>query len=375
MAQGSCKSLHVNEPSVAPRLDDLDRRIVAALQADPRGSWSQLGGVVGVSETTVLRRVQRLRDSGLLVIIGAPDALRCGLGQPALLLFRALPGEGPRLAHLLAERPDVRYVALLTGRNDVICELVAPDRRYLSQVLTQELPRTGALINTTTAVLLKTFKTQDQWSRALLHPGASTQPGEDAAEEPTERRGKLDEMDMRLLSALVPDGRRSYADLSQDLGLSETAIARRTNALTAAQQLYFVAMVDPAALGFELEVWVYLRVELAALESVGQALANMTPVRYVSATAGHSDLACEAIFHDTAELYEFVTDQLSQLPGIREIEVDVVLESVKRAFRYPLFGASNVTVAAELAAGPSSQGQAPREDRRPTTTPPATNTF
>lgn len=354
-----------------PRLDDLDRRIVAALQADPRGSWSQLGGVVGVSETTVLRRVQRLRDSGVLVVVGAPDALRCGLGQPALLLFRALPGEGPRLAHLLAERPDVRYVALLTGRNDVICELVAPDRRYLSQVLTQELPRTGALASTTTAVLLKTFKTQDQWSRALLD--GDIPPVTDAveSEEPAERRGKLDEMDMRLLSALVPDGRRSYSDLSQDLGLSETAIARRTNALTAAKQLYFVAMVDPAALGFELEVWLYLRVELAALESVGQALANLTPVRYVSATAGHSDLACEAIFHDTAEVYEFITDTLSTLPGIRDIEIDVVLESVKRAFRYPLFGATKTAVGGDAAARPAGESLTPREGR---STPPRTAT-
>lgn len=361
----------MNETSTIPRLDDLDRRIVAALQADPRGSWSQLGGVVGVSETTVLRRVQRLRDSGVLVVVGAPDALRCGLGQPALLLFRALPGEGPRLAHLLAERADVRYVALLTGRNDVICELVAPDRRYLSQVLTKELPQTGTLVSTTTAVLLKTFKTQDQWSRPLLEGEAPTAPDSVESEEPADRRGKLDEMDMRLLSALVPDGRRSYSDLSQDLGLSETAIARRTNALTAAKQLYFVAMVDPAALGFELEVWLYLRVELAALESVGQALANLTPVRYVSATAGHSDLACEAIFHDTAEVYDFVTATLATLPGIRDIEIDVVLESVKRAFRYPLFGATKAALADGTSAGPADQGSTAREGR-PAPSRPAT---
>ena len=338
----------------AARLDDLDRRIVAALQADPRGSWSQLGAVVGVSETTVLRRVQRLRDHGLLVVVGAPDALRCGLGQPSLLLFRAQPGDAPRLASLLAERPDVRYVALLTGRHDVICELISPDRRYLSQVLTRELPPTGAFTSSTTSVVLKTFKTQDQWSRTLLDAEVAVEVQEPSA-APVERP-RLDEMDMRLLSALVPDGRRSYSDLSAELGLSETAIARRTNALTAAKQLYFVAMVDPAALGFELEVWLYLRVELTALESAGQALAGMAPVRYVSATAGHSDLACEAIFRDTAELYEFVTGTLSRLPGIREIEIDVVTESVKRAFRYPLFGTGS-------AAHPAAPGRAAPADK------------
>ncbi len=45
-------------------------------------------------------------------------------------------------------------------------------------------------------------------------------------------------------------------------------------------------MVDPAALGFELEVLIHLRVELADLEAVAVALAATAEVRYVSATTG-----------------------------------------------------------------------------------------
>ena len=336
----------------------MDQTIVAALQADPRASWAQLGSSVGVSETTVLRRVQRLRDTGALVVVAAPDALLCGLGQPVLLEFRTAPGEAKALAEKLAMRADVRFVALLTGRNDVMCELVVPDRRYLTRVLHHEIPAYGSVMGSTTNVVLKTFKTGDQWSRGLLDAdGGSTEQQEVRA---SAENHALDEMDLRLLEALGQDGRRSYADLSHELGLSETAIGRRVAALTSSRRLYFVAMVEPTRLGFEVEVLVHLRVEHGHLEDVATNLAALSPVRYVSATTGFSDLVFEAIFRDNAALYEFLTETLQELDGVREIEVDVVLESVKRAFRYPLF------VLEEERASVTSNGAAAQKQRRRT---------
>jgi DNA-binding Lrp family transcriptional regulator len=294
--------------------------------------------VVNVAETTVMRRVQRLRDRGLLIVIGVPDPLRCGLGQPVLVYFQAVPGEAPQLAHHLAQRADVRYVALLTGTRDVMCELIAPDHDYLSRVLMTEVPKTGSMRASSTAMVLKRYKTNDQWSRELLDPGALLAPEpKQEITQADERIGRLDDMDTRLVAALGADGRRSYTDLSHDLGLSETAVARRIAALTSSNRLFFLAMVDPVALGFELEVIIHLRVDFGALESIATALAAAREVRYVSATTGSSDLACDAIFHDSTELYEFITRTIGGIRGIREVEVDVVLESLKREYRYPLF--------------------------------------
>lgn len=77
------------------------------------------------------------------------------------------------------------------------------------------------------------------------------------------------------------DGRRTYSDLSNDLQLSETAVARRISALTAENRLYFLAMVDPVAVGFELEVLMHLRVGPASLEHVAAALSATREVRYI----------------------------------------------------------------------------------------------
>lgn len=331
------------------RFDVLDRRIVAALQTDPRGSWSELGTIVGVSETTVLRRVQRLRESGALIIVGAPDPLRCGLGQPVLLHFRTPLGDAPALAHTLAERGDVRYVSLLTGRSDVMCELMVPNLRYLRRVLMQELPATGEIRSTRSEVVLKRFKTRDQWSRSLLDADDDRSPyWNPASGSPDDRAGSLDELDATLISALSVDGRRSYADLSMHVPLSETAIARRVNALTTANKLYFVAMVDPVALGFEIEAMFRVRVTLSELESIALSLAAMHQVRYISATSGYSDLVVDVVCENTDALFEFTSCQIANIPGVRDVEIDVVLDSIKREYRYPLFSSDTATARSEV---------------------------
>ena len=125
--------------------------------------------------------------------------------------------------------------------------------------------------------------------------------------------------------------------------------------------VYFVAMIDPRALGFDLEVFLHLRVDLAVLEQTALALAALSAIRYVSATTGYSDLVCEAIFRDAGALYEFVTHTLGKLEGIRNVDVDVVLASVKRGFHYPLFGSRSTSILEPSAEHMGRQSQLPTE--------------
>jgi DNA-binding Lrp family transcriptional regulator len=321
------------EPT-ASAFDEVDARLVAALQKDARATWGHLAGVAGVSESTAMRRVQRLRESGNLVIIGVPDPLRADLGQPVLVHLRTQPARTAAVAEGVAARSDVRFVAIVSGHSDVICEFIVRDRAHLSRILLEDLAEHDAIVGSTTSVVLKTFKTRDEWSQELLPRagGRARRP-----EAPSDKPPRMDALDMALIAALGQDGRRSFVDLSADLGLSETAVSRRLNALLAARQLSFATLVNPALLGFGLEAILHLRVELSDLESVAVALAARPEVRYVSATAGYSDVVCEAVFRDNDALYEFMTHQVGMLKGVRELEVDTELRTLKRVFRHPLF--------------------------------------
>ncbi len=315
-----------------PALDDMDARVVAAVQRDPRASYAQLAALIGASETTVQRRLQRLRSSGAIAVIAVVDAQLCGLGDPALVYLTTEPRATLRVAHTLAARPDVRFVSIVNGHNNIVCELIVRDRTHLANVLLVELSVIDGVRSTSTAIVLRTYKTRDEWSRGLL---ADT--GKDALDHDAREAGfrprPLDDLDRLLIAALREDGRRSFVDLAAELGISETAVARRHRALIEAGQLGVIALVDPLIMGFGVEGFLHFKIDPSRIESVARFLSRRREVRYLSATAGHSDLSCEAIFRDNTSLHEFITGVMGDVMGIREIEVDLELQTIKRAFR------------------------------------------
>jgi DNA-binding Lrp family transcriptional regulator len=73
---------------------------------------------------------------------------------------------------------------------------------------------------------------------------------------------RLDDLDHKILAALVANGRESFAALGQRVGLSTAATKRRVDRLRQKQVIRrFTAEVEPAALGWTIEAFVELYCE------------------------------------------------------------------------------------------------------------------
>lgn len=310
-------------------MDQLDRRIAAALQVNGRATWRQVARAVGSSESTVARRAQQLIDAGFMRVTAVADPIRCGFGYPVLVQLKCEVGAAGEVADVLAERPDVRFVALVTGTFDVVMELVVPSRRRLARVLIEELPQVDGITETTTESVLRNFKMAYDWSRELL--GASALELEHAPDT-DDRPITLTAVDLELLQLLVDDGRRSFADLAAALDISESMARRRVDALVASGCLRFATFVEPHRLGYDVEVFIWMRVDLALLEETAVALAARPEVRYLSATSGFSDLTCEVILRSQDDLYAFSTETLGALPAVRQVDFALELATVKRGY-------------------------------------------
>ena len=310
-------------------MDDLDRRIAAALQVNGRATWRQVARAVGTSESTVARRAQQLIESGFMRVTGVADPINCGFGYPVLVQLKCEVGAADDAAELLAERPDVRFVALVTGAFDVVVELIVPSRRRLARILLDELPEIRGITQTTTESVLRNFKTAYDWSRDLLGPtAAALEPAQATVGEPMTPNG----VDLELIQLLVEDGRRSFAQLAGALRISESMARRRVDALAASGCLRFATFVDPHHLGYDVEVLIWMRVDLARLEETALALSARPEVRYLSATNGFSDLTCEVILRSQDDLYAFSTETLAALPAVRQVDFALELATVKRGF-------------------------------------------
>ena len=62
-------------------VDEVDRRIIAALQLNGRAPWSTIARWSGASESTVQRRFTALHERGLVHVVGVVDLDRTAAGS------------------------------------------------------------------------------------------------------------------------------------------------------------------------------------------------------------------------------------------------------------------------------------------------------
>lgn len=138
----------------AHSLDDLDRRLLALLQADARLSTAALGRKLGVARTTVLARLARLEREGVIVGYTVRLALdESDRGVMAYVGIATEPRAGPRVTQRLAALPELRQLCSVSGESDYLALLRAESPARLDAVL-DEIGSIDGVRRTTTSVVL-----------------------------------------------------------------------------------------------------------------------------------------------------------------------------------------------------------------------------
>lgn len=127
-----------NVPEPAVLLDDIDRKIITALQVDGRTSYADLGPLVGLSAAAARQRVQRLIESGALQVVGVTDPM--ALGYPSMaMLGVAVDGDVVAVADQLAKIDGVIYIVLTSGRFDIMVEVLSSDAPGLLSMINDRM--------------------------------------------------------------------------------------------------------------------------------------------------------------------------------------------------------------------------------------------
>jgi Lrp/AsnC family leucine-responsive transcriptional regulator len=117
-------------------LDQVNRRLLAELHADPRMTMSALARRVGMSAPAVTERVQRLERAG--VITGyrlEVDPVALGLPVTAFARVRPSPGQLSKVAELARSLPEVTECHRITGEDCFLIKLYGATVADLETVL------------------------------------------------------------------------------------------------------------------------------------------------------------------------------------------------------------------------------------------------
>jgi DNA-binding Lrp family transcriptional regulator len=144
----------------------------------------------------------------------------------------------------------------------------------------------------------------------------------------------LDDLDRAILRALVQDGALSAGALGRQLGLSQPTCWRRIRRLKENGVLRGRRLaLDTAALGFG--VTVFLGIKLAAkgrvsLQDFERAAAAIPEVQTVQHVLGMFDYRLRVIARDIADFERVLRRRIMTLPGIGEVEANVLLSEERR---------------------------------------------
>lgn len=116
-------------------LDDVDWRLLEALQRDGRASYADLGRLVGLSPSAVTERVRRLEDVGVITGYAADVAPeKLGLAIHALIRLRYPHGNYKPFHDLLATTPEIGEAHHVTGDDCFVLAVRARSMRHLEEV-------------------------------------------------------------------------------------------------------------------------------------------------------------------------------------------------------------------------------------------------
>ncbi|GAA1786138.1 hypothetical protein GCM10009768_13760 [Leucobacter iarius] len=155
-------------------------------------------------------------------------------------------------------------------------------------------------------------------------------------------RDMIDDLDRRLIELLARDGRRTFAALAEDLGVSQSTVRARLAKLQEDDVVMIVALCNALLLGHQV-VRLLLRVRNLTPLAVADGLVGIRQINHVALVAGSHDLYLEATCRDQQQLIDLL-DEIRRHPGVAAIQPIIVTSLAKDYTRQGLRGTSGPSV-------------------------------
>lgn len=150
----------------------------------------------------------------------------------------------------------------------------------------------------------------------------------------------LDHTDIEILSILQRDATVSVAEVAKAVGLSASPCWRRIQRLQEAGVIRSqVALLDRRMLGLNLEVFVqirFLREQPESLRRFEEAVRAAPEVVECFMLMGEVDFLLRVVARDVDHYEKFLRSSLAELPGVRDINSNIALSTVKSTTSIPL---------------------------------------
>jgi len=167
-------------------IDEIDQKIIEALQIDGRRPFTRLAAELGISEASVRQRVSNLIATHAMQIVAVTNPVKLGYSMASMIGIRVSGDKLFEVAEKIADFDEIIYLIICAGSFDLLAEVVCQDNDHFLRFLAEKLYKVDGIQQTETFMYLRVCK-QNNWaflSQARLLPSPTQLPNDFPAQKP-----------------------------------------------------------------------------------------------------------------------------------------------------------------------------------------------
>jgi DNA-binding Lrp family transcriptional regulator len=300
-------------------LDEVDWRLLHALQIEPRARWVEIAAVVGIDAATAARRWNRLRDDGIAWVTGHSTR-----GQVALVEIECELSQLNRVSDSLKRNSLITGLDRTSGSRDLLATVVAPGLNELAE-FSSAIGGLDGLRSTRLHVATELMIDSSNWRLRALSPA-------DAARVPRARPPRLrarkdisDDLRSSIERLLWRDGRMSVTAIAEQVGFPVQRVADAIATMRQSGELKLRTDIARDFTGWPIYAWYFLEAPAQTLQRVRVSIGVVPEVRLAMTSAGRYNLILAVWLRRIADVTRFEIALETALEGSRIADRAVVL--------------------------------------------------
>ncbi len=298
-------------------ITDIDLKLISALDANGRASYAELSRSLGISISTISKKVKFLLDDKVIEIQAIPNPNRLGQTAHAFIAIRTSVNKLEDACKRLAAFPSIDLLAAIFGRFNLFASVQFSNWDDLHNFISSKIAGINGITD------MEVFFAKENKKRFYRILGSH---------DHEKSVLKIDDIDRQIINALCTDGRSSVSYLAKMFDLSISSVSKRLSHLFEENAIRVQAHVDYNKIGFRARAFVLLRADNNMVENICKTINNFTEVQTVITLINGYDIFLAIISYDSESLYQLVNQKIAVIPGVLNAEVWIRGKNFKRYF-------------------------------------------
>jgi Lrp/AsnC family transcriptional regulator for asnA, asnC and gidA len=149
--------------------------------------------------------------------------------------------------------------------------------------------------------------------------------------------GKIDDLDVKILSELARDASISVPRLSKKINVNASVVYSRIKRLVKKGLIKkFTIVINDEALGFNVKALTGINMDSKLRDNVLNELFKIPEVREVSEVTGRFDILVTMNAHSLDEMHQIISEKIGRVEGVQKTETFIEMRKTVRDIAYPV---------------------------------------